>query len=796
MKQARIERDAERFAQVVQRYLYTDAGLAALRELAHLRYRTGQRQRAAFCYAKLIEHLGPARWTTEDLSQATIAFARQGNRVQANWTRKQLLSRRKLTAEEMPKDLASERQTEGWPVYRGNAERSAEGDGGPPFLVPLWRKSMLFDEEKDNPEPARRIRLAEKWFREHHQSIIPTFSPITVTVSRGGQKIPLLIYRNYWGIVARILKKSTQGGMPLPEGEVAWGSPSNWSLERLLHSRSDSRKSQPMDEWLDFYLAPNNQRPQMLFENSIVGTLSSDSKYVYAIEDLAVPAPMFGTRPGRNSAEKKHSAQEEEKEDRIRSLLEIRVARNALPKGETSILKGRLSILGVGTNNYSPEVQDAIRHNRLQAFSLATNGKLTWELGDPSEKGPLADCYFLGPPLPLAGKLYLLLEKQQNFFLACIDPDARGKVVFMQALARSPQYLEGEPFRRIQAAHLAYSDGILVCPTNAGVLVGVDLLTGNLAWAFPYGDSQSACDEWKATTPIISEGKIVYTPPDAGSLYCLDLKDGSLVWSRKRDKEDLYLGGVVAGIVVIIGRQRVEGVRLANGESLWKLPTGMPSGQGVAAGNVFYLPLREAIHSQEPEICAIDLPRGRIVAHQKTRNKEVPGNLLFFQGQMLSVTPWEIVRYPDLQGKISKSNERLAADANDPVARTECAVLRMNQGNLAGAVEDLRSALKTNPDRDTRRRARSLLFEAWTELFRHDLDEAEKNLKEYEGLCTVDREGAEGKEEERRRREIYFLLLVLLRQSQGWLKDALNAYLDFAALGPREALMPRPESRR
>jgi outer membrane protein assembly factor BamB len=355
--------------------------------------------------------------------------------------------------------------------------------------------------------------------------------------------------------------------------------------------------------------------------------------------------------------------------------------------------------------------------------------------------------------------------------------------------------LRAEPFRRIQAAHLAYGDGILVCPTNVGMLVGVDLLTGNLAWAIPYGESQSACDEWKATSPIISDGKIVYAPPDAGSLYCLDLRDGSLVWSRKKDKEDLYVGGVVAGIVVIVGKGRVEGVRLANGESLWKLPTGMPSGQGAAAGNVFYLPLRESIHSKEPEVCAIDLAKGRIVAHQKTRNKEVPGNLLFFQGQMLSVTPWEIVAYPDLQSKINQSNARLSDSPNDPAGLTERALLRRDNGDLSGSIGDLRNALKNNPDRDTRHRARSLLFEVLGESFRRDIRDADKHLKEYEELCAVDRAGTEGEalkarvEEERRRREDYFLLVARLRTTQGRLKDALNAYADFLALGSADELL-------
>ena len=37
----------------------------------------------------------------------------------------------------------------------------------------------------------------------------------------------------------------------------------------------------------------------------------------------------------------------------------------------------------------------------------------------------LADTYFLGRPLPIAGRLYVLTEKQQELQLVCIDPARR-----------------------------------------------------------------------------------------------------------------------------------------------------------------------------------------------------------------------------------------------------------------------------------------------------------------------------------------------------------------------------------
>ena len=48
---------------------------------------------------------------------------------------------------------------------------------------------------------------------------------------------------------------------------------------------------------------------------------------------------------------------------------------------------------------------------------------------------------------------------------------------------------------RVQACHIAYADGFLVIPTNAGAVFGVDLISGSLAWAYPYGERPGAADQ-------------------------------------------------------------------------------------------------------------------------------------------------------------------------------------------------------------------------------------------------------------------------------------------------------------
>jgi outer membrane protein assembly factor BamB len=550
-------------------------------------------------------------------------------------------------------------------------------------------------------------------------------------------------------------------------------------LDRTLERGSDARKVSAMTDWLNHYIG-QNVRPQIVFENSVLGSLSTDGNFVYAVDDLSVPPNVVmknGFQPGYNPG-----------------------------------------------MNFGAEVNDASRCNRLQAFEAATNGKLIWEIGGRGN-GELNDTFFLSAPLPLEGRLYVLTQKDKDLRLAVLDPK-NGKLLARHKLATLSQPLTEAPIRRTQAAHLAYSQGVLVCPTNAGAVVGFDLLAGRIAWAYSYAgptdvpavppagagrrgipagwmmlpNGQLAPIAglnvgWKVTAPVIADGKVVFAAPDANAVHCLNLADGTLAWSHKRGEDDLYLGGVYAGRVLIVGKKNVRGLSLARGETLWTLETGLPSGQGAASDNVYYLPLREAARTKEPEVCAIDVRRGVIVAHTHSRKRagqekgDVPGNLLFAEGDVVSQTATYITAYPQLKVVLARMDELLRKDPADPAALVERAGLRLDKGDLAGAVEDLRNALARKPAADVRDRARALLYQTLTEGLRRDFAAFEMYLAEYEALS---KEGIEDKAEVQRRLANYYLLVGKGRETQGRLVEALKAYLALAEQGPGDELISLP----
>jgi outer membrane protein assembly factor BamB len=792
LKQGRTFGDAGMLMQVVRRYLYTAAGAEALRELAAAEYRTGHPLHAALRYQQLLARRPAARWAPDDLYEAAVCMRKAGLEADAQAATRTLVERAgdesvriggKLMDAKALRAAVEEAKpasVEGVPLYRVNAERTNQQAGGPAFMEPRWRQSMIRVDGAPKSPTFQTLQKAEKILAEARQPMLPAFFPITATVQRDGVRRTLLIFRSFWGVHA----------VDMRTGKTEWDSVSNWSLEKMLAGR-DARKLQALNQWLNTYL-DQRQRPALLFENANFGTLSADNDLVYVVEDFMVPPLPY------------------------KAFIE--------PPGFPR----------PAANAYAPEISEAIHYNRLQAYNLDRGGKLEWEFGSFGEKHELSDSFFLGPPLPLDGRIYVLTDKRQELRLVCLDPHNWAKVVvWARSLGKAGRKYEEDVYnRRSQAVHLAYGDGVLVVPTNAGTVLGVRLADGSLAWSFTYRDKDKASDDlpfgpfrpgefvrgrvvfgpdgrpirpqaavprqWKTSAPAIRDGKVVFTAPDSPCLECLRLADGARVWTGSLQQGDLYFAGVYAGKALVVGTKKCRALNLNDGKVAWDLDTGVPSGQGVASGKVYYLPLREGFSSRGPEIAAIDVEKGTIVAHTQSRpngrgDREVPGNLLFFEGDVVSQSAKEVAAYPQLRVMLARMDERLAKNPRDPAALTERAAVRLDQGDLPGAVRDLRTALDSKPDDELRRRARAALYEALTQLLHNDFAAGEAFLKDYEDLVKPeDGEVGDAKAEARRRRVGFLVLVGRGREGQGKLVEALQAYLELAGLEGGDALMPLP----
>ena len=411
---------------------------------------------------------------------------------------------------------------------------------------------------------------------------------------------------------------------------------------------------------------------------------------------------------------------------------------------------------------WPPEIVEAIKSNRLAAFDLSSGCSSVWlpeVFTDP--KSELSDCFFLGPPLAVNGKLYVLSEKQQELRLICME-NVKGnapktwkpKIDFVLPLGVSrDSKLEDDALRRVNAAHLSYGEGVLVCPTNLGYVIGIDLLQNSLLWAYPYRDKADAAaldtlppgarrfpngiivgpngqqiqptlpqQGWKSSAPIIQDGKVVFTAYDSGAIHCVNLRDGSPVWRKPRQEGDLYLGGVVNGKAIVVGQKVVRAYNLSNGEKPWEaVETGQPSGFGAASDNVYYVPLQGFAGGKEPEICAIDVDHGVVIGHTKAhvpppkpgdpyqdQKVEVPGNLIFFDGAIVSQSNDAVTAYPQMKVKVAEMNEKLAANPNDVEGLFDRGEMNLEQGDPHPGDTQWRTPSRTSaPCCTTPRRAAS-----------------------------------------------------------------------------------------
>ncbi|MCH8260980.1 MAG: PQQ-binding-like beta-propeller repeat protein [Planctomycetes bacterium] len=131
----------------------------------------------------------------------------------------------------------------------------------------------------------------------------------------------------------------------------------------------------------------------------------------------------------------------------------------------------------------------ATDYNRLVAYDLSTAGKLKWEVRGQREYAlELAGAFFLGPPLPLDGHLYCLVEISGDVRLVVLDAST-GKFEWSQTLGLPESALLQYPLRRLAGLTPAYSNGLLICPTTSGMVVAFDLSRRMLRWAYRYSRS-------------------------------------------------------------------------------------------------------------------------------------------------------------------------------------------------------------------------------------------------------------------------------------------------------------------
>ncbi|MBT6153826.1 MAG: PQQ-binding-like beta-propeller repeat protein [Planctomycetaceae bacterium] len=712
-EEAVVSNDRAQLENITRQYFHTKAGYEATYLIGTHRLDQGEPLAAAMQFSQLQE-LPEAgrRWQPMLSLKLAIAWYQAGETDRALST---LIALKKATpngrlslGQRTISLFANDKEAEGWltrlvgpPIganqggqrqwvmFRGDASRNTGSSPASPAWDSVWEFATVRDPDTLDEDPARldevntQLRQMETEKGGSGFLTLPAAHPLIVN--------DVVVFRTLRNLRAVHLKT----------GQLLWESTMvSEAYEKLVSTTKPAAavRVNQQPSALASFLA------QRAWRDLAAGTLSSDGRYVFALEEMDNPAPPPAQR----------------------------VFRGAPPQTTTS-------------RNSS----------KLGAYDLAAGGKSMWEVGGPREYGfEMAGTYFLGPPLPLDGKLYCIAEVTGDVRLMVLNAET-GALQWSQSLALPDAAFSDFPLRRLAGLTPAFSNGVLVCPTTAGAVVAIDPARRILLWGQRYSRSKSAVpidpriafrmrgrritvtsgqddeDRWVDSAPTIAEGRILITPRDSADLHCLNLVDGSLLWKKPRG-QSLYLAGVHAGQVILVGRSQVQALSLKTGEPVWDEPPSIetPSGRGIRDGHHYRLPLSTG------EIVSIDLKSGRIVARSQSRKGEVFGNLAAADGVIVSQSIDKLVGFKSLDELRRQTDGVLAKNPNDADALALRGEMRLHEGNERQGLADLRKSIAAKPTP----RSRTLVVASLLEGLRLDFRKYHSSADEIERLVDDPRQ--------------------------------------------------------
>lgn len=276
------------------------------------------------------------------------------------------------------------------------------------------------------------------------------------------------------------------------------------------------------------------------------------------------------------------------------------------------------------------------RHNQLVSLSLRREGAFRWNIGgcDGGIQRETATAFFLGPPLPIEDRLYVLAEIRREIRLLVLDP-RDGTLIWQQLLAEvsSENTIDQIASRRLMGASHSFANGVLICPTGVGAVVAVDISTQSPLWGYQYetNQQQAAVECWIDASPTIIGNHVLLTPPESGQLHCLNLVSGEPQWSPVSRDDMLYAAGAMDEIAMVVGKHSVRGIQLSDGKLAWEtvnLSEHQPGGFGFLSNGHYFLPMSNR------EVLKITIKNGE-VAQRIPTNFNV-GNLVCYGDSILS----------------------------------------------------------------------------------------------------------------------------------------------------------------
>ncbi len=734
LKQAREKRDLRRLHRVARRFFHTEAGFEATNLLANILWDQGQYHAAAQYWTKLVESATHAsRRTPMIFLKAAAALQRSGETERARMMIGHLqadsidhpahpknslldLMRFKLTTVTWPCTLD-------WPLMGGGGTRNEVVLGTTPHLTPQWTHPLIRD---DLSSPTRK-------------SVDLLISGWEESQDRTGTSTAIAIHPIVVGSTVLVRDTEFLQAYDLNSGKRLWRYRCSSSLVQWLDdvARTDTRSDVPKSSTP--YLSRINVRSAFL-ENSLVGTISADRERVYCVDAIDLGKRynnhshnFHGGRPGEGSLSPYLR--------NTNRLVAVKVNANRHQQGDARpdwIVGGheterqfarddRNNDGAITLVEFSRPVSDFTRLDidKDKVISRSEIKRLVAEfqaeqqdVGITRNDNGLTGHFFLGPPLPVHGMLFALSEHRGLIYVSALNPE-NGKILWKQSLGYTDRPIELDLNRYSAACLPAESDGIVVCPTHVGILVGVDAFDGSLRWVYRCADdpdpsvsqyrSSSTLKHFGsasfATAPRITGQHVVYLPGESNFIHCVSLQSGEKQWRMPRGDAET-VAGVKDGIVVVIGRHVCRGLSIEDGRELWTVRPGIPAGQGILTEDVYLLPLVSG------RVAALSLHDGHEVGLSLMPSSDEPrplGNLVGAKDTILSVSHSGISAFPQSGALLHRLATATAGKATAPADVVKLAQLEMALGQVEHAQRRLLPLLSFDLQSSERERAEQLV---------------------------------------------------------------------------------------
>ncbi|MCA8992002.1 MAG: PQQ-binding-like beta-propeller repeat protein [Planctomycetaceae bacterium] len=771
---ATTKQNVDHWLDVVRRFSMTNAGYQSMQQLATWHFTRGEFAAAARWYERAATHPEGESQKTLQLLSAIRCWklanfpgraAELINEHEATVRTQVADGTLKLSAEQLnewlrlddaqgPSQLDSAVALQ-WPIPLGNVTQTGWSDLAPIGEKPLWQQ-MLIDEYDQLPDDTiadviERFRSYERQLKtDENTTRLPVAQPIVVgdTVIASG-----------YGVVR---------AFDVRTGKLKWpGVVVDETFDYLFRASYAPDHPQNAD----------GQRADMIrlfqasrgWRDATSSSLSTDGRYVYAVKGCQLP----NTLP--------------------QHMLQFNPTRDPrLPQRDNQLFA------------YDLETGSLVWTIIGEAPIADTQSEVPSTLGDSgTRRSPV---FFYSAPLPVNGRLFCVGEERGQVQLFELNPDAvlEGEIVWSIGLLNPTQSQDilFQDHRRMAGMMPTYVGGLLICPSGEGSLVAVDIENRSIVWNHQYKEPETpfavpnrmiamrmqrsqnksvditvndilSDNRWLDARLAVVGDHVLFTPPDADDLVCIDALSGEPKWELPVSRDDrLYLGAVYQDTALIVGANDAQLIRIRDGKPVWNAPVSLssPSGRGVRVGSKFLQPLATN------EIGVIDLEAGRLLCRIRCDVQDPIGNLVAHDGQLFSQSSTGLTAFEPLASFLKRI---------DTLATEEGAVQRAEWALQTGKVDEGIQLLRKAVRQGSSKRAQELLCWTLIEELRRDFPTYVDSVPEIQSYCSTDEQkeqlltvwanGLKNNERQAESLKVYLQLLtqfdrptVLVELGGGW----------------------------